>query len=460
MPTLWKGWFLAKKHNRQGKGQTAARGGKTDVGPRVVAARIICHVLDGSSLSDALTPGLLEAPPQDRALVQELCYGVLRWWLRLRWIAHSLLERPLKQRDSDLEVLILIGIYQLLYMRIPTHAAVAETVEGVRGLGKPWASGLINGVLRNLIRNQEDLLASIDEDVAADLSCPEWLLGMFKKAWPDDWRSILEATNARPPMSLRVNEKRCSRNDYITLLQKAAITARPIPEVASGVLLDKPQDVFGLPGFTEGLISVQDGGAQLAAGLLDLQPGHKVLDLCAAPGGKSCHILELAPEDISLTAVDIHADRLQLVRENLERLGLHASLYTGDAAEPNGEWAGVEYDRILLDVPCSATGVIRRHPDIKLLRRPDDIGALASLQRRILDSAWSLLKSGGVLVYVTCSLLPRENEKQIKSFLSGHKDAGELPIDRAWGRECGHGRQTLPGDDSMDGFYYARIQKR
>jgi len=271
---------LAKKHYRQNKGQPAAKGGKVDVGPRVVAARIICKVVAGSSLSDALVSGLLEVPPQDKALVQELCYGVLRWWLRLRWIAYSLLERPLKQRDSDLEVLILIGIYQLLYMRTPTHAAVAETVEGVRGLGKPWASGLVNGVLRNLIRNQEDLLASIDEDVTADFSCPDWLLGMLKKAWPDDWRSILEATNARPPMSLRVNQKRCSRNDYLALLQKAAIAASPIPGVDSGVLLDKPQDVSGLPGFADGLVSVQDGGAQLAAGLLDLQPGHQVLDLC------------------------------------------------------------------------------------------------------------------------------------------------------------------------------------
>lgn len=393
-------------------------------------------------------------------MVQELCYGVLRWWLRLRWMANSLLERPLKQRDKDLEVLILIGIYQLLYMRIPTHAAVAETVEGARNLGKPWASGLINGVLRNLIRNQEDLLTSIAVDIAADLSCPEWLLGMIRKAWPEQWRSILEATNGRPSMSLRVNLKRCSRNDYLELLQKAAIVASPIPEVASGVVLDKPQDVFGLPGFADGLVSVQDGGAQLAAGLLDVQPGDKVLDLCAAPGGKTCHILELAPANTSMTAVDIHTDRLQKVRDNLQRLGLTATLYTGDAAEPEGEWMDTGYDRILLDVPCSATGVIRRHPDIKLLRRPDDIGVLVSMQERILHSAWSLLNPGGVLVYATCSLLPRENEKQIGNFLSKHEDADELPIDRAWGRVRSYGRQTLPGEGSMDGFYYARIKKR
>jgi 16S rRNA (cytosine967-C5)-methyltransferase len=430
------------------------------IGPRVRATKIVCQVTSGSSLSDALAAGLEQTPPQERALVQELCYGVLRWWLRLEWIANSLLERPLKRRDRDLEALILVGIYQLLYMRIPTHAVVAETVEGARELDKPWAAGLINGVLRNLIRNQEDLLAAIGEDVAADLSFPEWLLGMIRKAWPDDWRSILEAANARPPMALRVNRKLSTREEYAGKLQKAGIAARPVPGVASGLLLDQPQDVLGLPGFSEGLVSVQDGGAQLAAGLLELQPGDRVLDLCAAPGGKACHILELAPDDVTMTAVDIHQERLLRVGENLQRLGLSASLYAGDAAEPEGTWADTGYERILLDVPCSATGVIRRHPDIKMLRRPEDIGRLAELQQSILESAWNLLQPGGLLLYATCSLLPRENEKQVENFLSRHADAVELPIDAAWGHGRSHGRQTLPGEDSMDGFYYARIKKR
>jgi 16S rRNA (cytosine967-C5)-methyltransferase len=425
-----------------------------------MAARIICQVAGGSSLSDTLALKLAEVPTKERALVQELCYGVLRWWLRLRWIANNLLERPLKSRDGDLEALILIGIYQLLYMRVPPHAAVTETVEATRGLNKPWASGLVNGVLRNLIRNQDDLLASIGEDETADLSCPDWLLGSIRKAWPQQWRAILEALNQRPPMSLRVNLTCGSRDGYLEKLQAQAIAASPIPVVASGVVLDKPQDVFTLPGFEDGLVSVQDGGAQLAAELLDLQPGQAVLDLCAAPGGKSCHILEAAPEDISLTAVDIDSDRLQRIRENLERLGLNATLYSGDASAPDGAWAGIKYDRILLDVPCSATGVIRRHPDIKLLRRPEDIAVLAELQGRILRSAWSLLKPGGVLVYVTCSLLPRENEKQVKAFLSSNLDAVELPIDATWGHARSVGRQTLPGEDSMDGFFYARVEKR
>ena len=392
--------------------------------------------------------------------MQELCYGVLRWWLRLRWIANNLLERPLKRRDDDVLVLIMIGIYQLLYLRVPSHAAVTETVEAARGLGKSWAAGLVNAVLRNLLRNQDGLIARISEDETAEFSCPDWLLDSIRKAWPQQWRVILDALNQRPPMGLRVNLGRGSRDDYLQRLQALAIAASPIPDVMSGIVLEKPQDVFTLPGFSNGLVSVQDGGAQLAAELLDLQSGQTVLDLCAAPGGKACHILEIAPGDISLTAVDIDSDRLQRVRENLERLGLTATLYSGDAANPNGAWAEASYDRILLDVPCSATGVIRRHPDIKVLRRLEDIAALVELQGRILHSAWSLLKPGGVLIYATCSLLPQENEKQVESFLSNNRDALELPIHASWGHARSVGRQILPGEGSMDGFFYARIEKR
>lgn len=430
------------------------------IGPRVIAAKILCQVADGGSLSEVLAKGLPDAAPQDRALVQELCYGVLRWWLRLRWITQQLLEKPIKGRDRDLEMLILIGIYQLLYMRTPSHAAVAEAVNGAKSLDKPWATGLINGVLRTLIRNQDELLAAVSEDISIQLSCPQWILGKIKKAWPQQWQQILQAANDRPPMSLRVNLKQCSRTDYVEKLMAASILAKPIFHVKTGLVLDSARDVFTLPGFEDGLVSVQDGGAQLAAGLMELEPGQSVLDLCAAPGGKTCHILEIAPDDIFMTAVDTSSKRLQKVRENLDRLGLEAHLYTGDAALPSGEWAEHKYDRILLDVPCSATGVIRRHPDIKLLRRPEDIGSLTKLQQQIMGSAWSLLKPGGVLVYATCSLLPQENEEQIRNFLSNNQDASELCIEESWGYGRDYGRQTLPGEETMDGFFYARIQKQ
>ncbi len=417
-------------------------------------------MVEGSSLSDVLARRLSDVAARDRALAQELCYGVVRWWLRLQRIVQSLLEKPLKKKDQDLMILIMIGLYQLLYMRIPPHAAVAETVEGAKGLGKPWASGLINGVLRSFMRDQDNLLDAISKDASAELSCPQWLLDSIQGAWPDSWYAIMEAANHRPPMSLRVNLKRCSRTEYVHMLQAESITAKPIPGVGSGLVLDKARDVFELPGFIEGLVSVQDGGAQLAAGLMGLESGQKVLDLCAAPGGKTCHIMEMSPDDISMTAVDISAERLERVKENLDRLGLNASLYTGDAAEPAGEWSECEYDRVLLDVPCSATGVIRRHPDIKLLRRPEDVSSLVKLQRQILNAAWSLLKPEGVLVYATCSLLPIENEEQIDLFLSNNSDATELPIEGPWGHARSSGRQTIPGEDSMDGFFYARLYKR
>ena len=430
------------------------------IAPRVIAARILCQVAGGGSLSDVLARELPQAAPQDRALIQELCYGVLRWWLLLRRITQQLLEKPIKSKERDLEMLLLIGIYQLLYMRTPSHAAVAETVNGAKSLGKPWATGLINGVLRNLIRNREELLVAVSEDISTQFSCPQWLLLEIKKAWPQQWQEILQAANERPPMSLRVNLQHCSRADYVEKLMAASIPAKPIPHVNTGLVLDSARDVFTLPGFKEGLVSVQDGGAQLAAGLMEFEPGQAVLDLCAAPGGKTCHILEIAPDDISMTAVDVSSKRLQRVQENLDRLGLEAALYTGDAAQPSGEWAENRYDRILLDVPCSATGVIRRHPDIKLLRRSEDIDALAKLQQQILQSAWTLLKPGGILVYATCSLLPQENEEQIENFLSNNPDASELSIDESWGYGRAYGRQTLPGQGTMDGFFYARIHKQ
>ncbi len=425
---------------------------------RAGAARVMLRVLGGRSLNEALAPVLAEVPLRDRALLQEMCYGVARWYLRLQAVAKQLLERPLKQRDRDIELLILVGLYQLLHMRVPDHAAVAETVETARRMGKPWAAGLVNGVLRGFLRQRERLLLTADETPADRFAHPEWLLTLIRESWPDRWQEILTAANSRPVMSLRVNLRRIGRQDYFEMLRGEAVPARPIDGVASGVVLDQPLDVTTLPGFTRGLVSVQDGGAQLAAGLLDLRPGQQVLDACAAPGGKSCHILEMEPT-VRLTAVDVDEMRLERVRENLQRLGLEAELFVGDAAAPQGEWGQKSYDRILLDVPCSASGVIRRHPDIKLLRRPEDIPALVELQARILSKVWRLLKPGGILLYATCSLLRQENERQVERFLAARDDARERPIHASWGHACDYGRQTLPGDDSMDGFFYAVLEK-
>lgn len=426
---------------------------------RAEAARVIGRVVAGDSLSEALPAAQASLSSQDRPLLQEICYGVLRWYPRLQALAGLLLSKPIKAREKEIEYLILTGLYQLLYMRVPAHAAVAATVEAVRVLDRRWASGLVNGVLRRFQREQEILLAEVEQDPVARYAHPVWLLDEIQNAWPGQWQAILEGANARPPMTLRVNQSRIGRQDYFERLRQASIPARPLEAVSSALMLDRPLDVSQLPGFQDGLASVQDGGAQLAAGLLDLRPGQKVLDACAAPGGKSCHIKELEP-GVELTALDIDASRLERVRENLKRLQLEAEVVAGDAAEPEGEWSQTQYDRILLDVPCSATGVIRRHPDIKLLRRRSDLSTLSELQGRILRNVWPMLKPGGILLYATCSLIPRENEQQVERFLSEHDEARERPIEASWGHARSVGRQTLPGEDHMDGFYYACLEKR
>ncbi len=426
---------------------------------RAEAARVIGKVVAGDSLSEALPQAQESLSSQDRSLLQEICYGVLRWYPRLQALAGLLLSKPIKGREKEIEYLILAGLYQLLYMRVPPHAAVAATVEAVRVLDRRWASGLVNGVLRRFQREQEELLTEVEKDPVARYAHPVWLLDEIQSAWPEQWQAILEGANARPPMTLRVNQGRIGRQDYFEQLRQAAIPARPLETVPTALVLDRPLDVTKLPGFQDGLASVQDGGAQLAAGLLDLRPGQKVLDACAAPGGKSCHIKELEP-GVELTALDVDESRLERVRENLKRLQLEAKVVAGDAAEPEGEWAQVQYDRILLDVPCSATGVIRRHPDIKLLRRRSDLSSLSELQARILSNIWPMLKPGGILLYATCSLMPGENEQQVERFLSQHVEARERPIEASWGHARSVGRQTLPGEDNMDGFYYACLEKR
>jgi 16S rRNA (cytosine967-C5)-methyltransferase len=425
---------------------------------RLAAAVAVQEVLgEGRSLDEALgrhLTGLQD--PRDRGLVREIAYGVLRYLPRLQRIALDLLRRPFKARDRDLECLLLAGLYQLLYLRLPAHAAVSQTVGAARPLGKAWASGLLNGSLRAFQRRRQELLDAIAGDPQARYCFPAWLLERLRQAWPGHWQQVVEASNGRPPMALRVNQARVSRDDYLKILSEAGLSARPLVQGGSGVVLDRALAVDALPGFAQGLVSVQDGAAQLAAPLLAPAAGMAVLDACAAPGGKSAHLLELAPA-AELTAVDVSVGRLRPLRENLARLGLAARVLAADVSDPDGAWADRHYQRILLDVPCSATGVIRRHPDIKWLRRDTDIAPLVQRQAAILDSVWQRLAPGGILAYVTCSVLPEENQQQMQAFLQRTPDARELAIDAAWGRACRHGRQVLPGDEEMDGFFFARL---
>ena len=433
---------------------------------RAQAVLVLDAVLnEGRSLATALPEQLARSEIGDgRGLLQELCYGSLRWLPRLQALGGQLLEKPLKSRDRDVSYLILLGLYQLIFMRIPAHAAVDETVTVARQLGKPWACGLINSVLRNFQRRRDALEAGIDTDPQALYAHPDWLRDAIAMAWPEDWPDILMANQQRPPMTLRVNLSRVSRDEYLQQLLQRGLEALAHPLVCSAVVLTKPVDVQLLPGFVDGLVSVQDAAAQLAPGLLTVGSGQRILDACAAPGGKTGHLLESC-SDIDVTAIDVDAGRLQRVADNLVRLGYRAKLICGDACRPDAWWDGRLFDRILLDAPCSATGVIRRHPDIKYLRQPDDIPALVAAQSKILTAMWRLLKPGGRLVYVTCSILPQENHVQLQQFLAVHGDADEIRLDVAWGRAMAVGRQilnsaVLPGHESLDGFYYAVITKQ
>lgn len=431
--------------------------------PRAIAACIIHQVCSqGRSLSAALEDLVLEGP--DRPLVQALCYGSLRDYQRLAIITHGLLQKPLKQRDGDVRALIMLGLYQILQMRVPDHAAVSETVAATRELNKPWARGLVNAVLRNFLREREARLAAANKQEEGRWSHPQWLIDVLRSAWPEHWQQILTANNQQPPMSLRVNRSRTTVPEYLQQLQAAGITALASTQVAGAICLQQPVDVEQLPGFAQGLVSVQDEAAQLAAPLLALQDGQRVLDVCAAPGGKSGHILESAKVD--LLALDVDGLRLQRVEQNLQRLGQTAQPVAGDACTPEQWWDGQAFDRILLDAPCSATGVIRRHPDIKLLRRPADLESLLKLQAKILDSVWPLLKPGGILLYATCSVLPQENVLQLEAFVDRQPDAVNRELRVAWGRPQKVGRQIFPGEGAapdtkggMDGFYYACLHK-
>ncbi len=430
---------------------------KSGAVPRAAAAQVIARVLAGRYLDAALEELRRAAPAApEPALIQELCYGTLRWYHQLAGIARLFLARPLKPKDADLHALLLLGLYQLRHLRVPIYAAVDATVAAADVLGKPWAKSLLNACLRAYVRapdRAEQALAGSEE---ARYSHPAWLIERLRDDYPAQWEGVLAANNAHPPMTLRVNRARIARADYEARLSAAGLRAHPHPSVESALVLEEAVPVERLPGFTEGWVSVQDAAAQLAAIWLDAQPGERVLDACAAPGGKTAHILERTPALAELTAIDVEAERVQRVRANLLRLGLAARLVVADVADTGQWWDGRPFHRILVDAPCSATGVIRRHPDIKVRRRPEDLAGLTATQARILDGVWPCLAPGGKLLYATCSVLSEENARQVKQFLARHRDAVPAPLTpRAGAAE----RQILPGEEQMDGFYYACLQK-
>ncbi|VXB46202.1 16S rRNA m5C967 methyltransferase, S-adenosyl-L-methionine-dependent [Pseudomonas sp. 8BK] len=428
--------------------------------PRLAAARALASVLAGkASLGSSLPPLLDKVEPRDRSLAQDLAFGTARWQPRLALIAEKLLQKPFKAADRDIEALLLIGLYQLFYSRIPAHAAIGETVACVDKLKKPSLKGLLNALLRNAQRDGESIIASLERDPVLHTAHPRWLQKALKAQWPEHWENICAANNAHPPLILRVNRHLGSRDDYLAELRRVGFEAEPCAFSRDGIRLLQACDVTTLPGFAEGRVSVQDEAAQLAAELLDLAPGQRVLDACAAPGGKTCHLLEAEPALAGVVAVDLEEKRLVRVRENLKRLGLHAELIAADGRDLAAWWDGKPFQRILLDAPCSATGVIRRHPDIKLTRQADDIPALAKLQGELLDSLWQTLEVGGILLYATCSVMPAENSDNIAAFLARTPGARELDIGGPFGVQTPHGRQLFPQEGGHDGFYYAKLIK-
>lgn len=458
---------------------------------RARAARIVADVAERGRSLDAVLSSESSATKQERGLLRSLSYDSIRWYIRLDALLGRLLSRPNQSLEPEIRALAIVGLCQLIYTDIPAHAAVAETVAATRLLKQPRASGFINAILRRCQREQAKLLPQIDRDLAVRTAHPRWLVEKLRKDWGDRANEILDANNQRPPFWIRVNRLRVTPANYREQLQ-----AKQIGVVASmfhdtALLLDRAMDVSELPGFEAGLVSVQDAAAQLAGHLLDPRPGERILDACAAPGGKTSHLLELTPvlgrmpewrgrmdaqdrQLAALTAVDVSPERLTRVTQNLQRLFAKSDLAdvrAADAAQPESWWDGKPFNRILLDVPCSATGVIRRHPDIKLLRRSDDIAALAARQSQLLRSAWTMLQPGGRLLYASCSALQAETTAVIEEFLRTERSARDVTGERLQalpdfaqalgeGTRAGvNGLRIAAGSAGMDGFYYALLDK-
>nr|WP_162408225.1 16S rRNA (cytosine(967)-C(5))-methyltransferase RsmB [Pseudoxanthomonas daejeonensis] len=437
-----------------------AGAGAPGVQVRVLSAQVLDAVVHrGRSLKSELAATLPRlSDPRDRALLEAIAFTALRGRYRYAPALRGWLQKPPGAGDGPLMALLLAGCAQLDALQLPAHAALAATVEAARALGRPHQAGLVNALLR---RAQREGFAPADPAAA----WPDWLRGRIEAAWPAQAPEVFAASAQPAPLWLRVNRSRIARDEYRARLEAAGIASTTDPRLADALCLEVPVPVAALPGFDEGLVAVQDGSAQQAADALGAEPGARVLDACAAPGGKAAHLLERDPA-LELLALEVDPRRVPRIEENLRRSGLYEPGTTGrvqvrvaDATMPALWWDGFTFDAILLDAPCSATGVVRRQPDILLHRREEDLAALIQVQARLLDAAWPLLRPGGVLLYATCSILPEENATQVDAFLARTADAVASPLPAAFGHPAGVGRQRLPGEDGMDGFFYARLQK-
>lgn len=432
---------------------------------RAAAAKLSWQIIDNGQSLDAVIINYNETSdhsPQDRGFIQELVYGVCRWYGELDAVASQLLRSPIRNKDRVVHFVLLVGLYQLRHIETADHAAVAETVSACKQLNKVWAKNVINGCLRNYLRDlpepkQPDNKSTLTHQ---QLSHPQWIRDAIAQAWPSQTTDVINANNQRPLMCLRVNRRRYTRDDYLAQLSNVSIDAYADPYSSDGIILEKAVSVTALPEFDSGACSVQDTAAQLAANFLKPSNGMAILDACAAPGGKTAHLLERVDNNATMHALDISERRCEQLNSTLARLELNAEIFSADASEPK-QWPVPEhgYDRILIDAPCSGLGVIRRHPDIKHHRRQSDIKTLNNVQQRLLTNLWPTLKPNGLMLYMTCSVLPSENEEQAQRFIETHDDAKLEKINHPNALELTYGVQTLPGVHNMDGFYYCLLKK-
>ena len=434
------------------------------INSRFIALKICLTVVaHGRSLSQTLPEGLAQfSDRRERNFTQNLVLGTLRWQDRLKAIRTHLLNKPMKEKDEDVNQLILLGLYQILYMKTPEHAAVSETVSVTKSIKKPWAKALLNGVLRRFLREKEHICAQVDLKPAYRYSHPQWFVKQMRVAYPENWEAILQANNEQAPLTLRVNTLQQTREQLLSTLAEADIEATAHRISPQAIVLTKSTDISQLPTYEHGGFSVQDPAAQLAALILTPQADQSILDACAAPGGKTSHLLEMSNNKAKVFALEKEPERLDRLAENLYRLDLEVEYAAGDASKPSEWWNQEPFDKILLDAPCSATGIVRRHPDIKWHRTPEDIEQLVKTQNDILQALWPTLKPGGQLLYATCSVLPQENTLQMQHFIESQPTAIVVPFEAEWGITFKNtpGRQILPGSDGMDGFFYCLLEKQ